>query len=280
MYGTFSFNGISSREYTLISRTVSKPLFPTMKPRTVEIFGKHGLYDYGSNTYQTRQITMHVEYLGDSLWELRNRTRSLAAWLHTTDWADLVFDEELDKLYKARVYGQVDFDSLIRHGKCDITFECQPFAFLVASTGDEDTWDEADYPWLIEIPWQMSDSYQVSVTGSTTLDFENVGSVEISNASPQASQFDITISGTWTAPITLALNGNSLTYSAASTGDSTLVIDCIDMEVTLNGSNALATMGGDLDEFFTIATGSNTLTITVTGTSTFNLLVDFVPQWL
>lgn len=280
MYGTFEFNGINSRAYDLISRTIQKPLFPAMTPRQTTLHGKNGLYDFENNTFQNRTIVMHIEFVGSSIAQLRTQIHALANWLHTSDWANLVFDEELDKLYKARVYGQVDFETLINYGRCDITFECQPFAFLVASTGDEDTWDEADYPWLIEVPWEMSDSYQVSVTGSTTLAFDNVGTLEINHRSSQASQFDITISGTWTAPITLALNGNTLTYSAGSTGASTLVIDCIDMEVTLNGSNALATMGGDLDDFFTINTGSNTLTITITGTATFNLLVDFVPQWL
>lgn len=256
MYGTFSFNGTNSRSYSLISKSIQRPLFPVMNPRVLSIYDKSGTYDFGDNTYRNRIITMQIEYIGASLWDLRNKTRDLSRWLFTTSWASLVFDDEPTKQYKARVYEAVDFESLFLHGKAQVQFECQPFAFSASAI-----------------------STATTITGTNTLDITNSGNMTLGFASPQAGQFDVTISGSWTSAITLALNGDSLTYSAGSTGDSTLVIDSINMTATLDGADAMATMGGDLSTFLTLATGTNTLTVTITGTCSFALTVTHLEQY-
>jgi predicted phage tail component-like protein len=276
--GTFEFNSIVSSDFDIVTKSINRPLFPTMTPRTIEIFGKNGLYDYGANTYSTRKITVQIQYIGTSFVELRQRARDIAAWLRTTTWGKLIFDDEPDKFYYARVYGQIDFENLRRLGTCSVEFECQPFAFCMVDTGDDLTWDDFDAPWMVEgITWVMSSTYTKTVTGNTSFVFDNPGTVNIGNDAPQGGKFDIVITGTWTT-ITLAVNGKTLTFSQAG-ASATLTIDNIEMECDVGGTNKLSYLSGDVDTFLHLIPGTNTITITGTGMN-FSILVDFTPMWI
>src|SRR5690606_38872462 len=126
MIGSFEFNNIESRTYNLICRSVQRPLLPAIRPRRIEIQGKSGIIDYGGGDYATRQIRMHIAYVGESFLELRSRAREIAAWLGTNIWAKLIINDEPDKYYLARVLKGVNLETLRRYGEADIDFECQP----------------------------------------------------------------------------------------------------------------------------------------------------------
>lgn len=276
MIGSFVYNGIKSSKFNLVCKSVSRPMLPTIRPRTVQIYGKSGVIDYGGGDYNTRQITMHIAYIGKNYTELRHRAREIAAWLTSKQWARLIINDEPDKYYLARVINGINLDAMQRLGQADITFECQPFAYMCTSTGSDPTWDEADFPWITDIPWNMVQSYQFSATGTTNYTFEHPGTQEIGCNSPQGSKFNIIVSGIWTT-LSLTLNGKTLKYLESGTGE--LVIDNVEMEVTLNGANKLSALDGDIDSFLSVMPGENTIQITGTGLNV-TVTIDFTPIWL
>jgi predicted phage tail component-like protein len=276
MVGSFEYNGIKSSAFNLICRSVSRPLLPTVRPRIMQIYGKSGVIDYGGGDYDTRPIVMHIAYIGKSFVELRSRAREIASWLTSYRWAKLIINDEPDKYYLARVVSGINFETMKRLGQADITFECQPFAYMAIDTGADPTWDEADFPWMTYIPWDMVQSYRFTATGLTNYTFENPGTQEIGCNSPQGSKFDIIVSGSWTT-LEISLNGKSLEYTEAGSG--TLIIDNVEMEAKLDGVNKLSKLDGDIDSFLIAIPGENTIEINGTGLNV-TVTIDFTPMWL
>lgn len=157
---SFSYKGISCRDFGIVSRSVNRSMLPALRGRTTEVYGKHGLIDYGNNNYGIRQISVHIGFSGSDFLAFRKKSREISAWLRSSQWERLVFDDEPDKYYLARIYGAVPLDDLFRAGETDITFECQPFAYLFLNTGDDPTWEDADFPWMTVIPWLMANAYK------------------------------------------------------------------------------------------------------------------------
>lgn len=250
MIGSFEFNNIKSTDLKLVCKSVNRPILPELRPRMTEIYGKSGLIDYGGGDYATRQITMHIGYIGTDYNELRTRTRSIAAWLMSASWAKLIIDDEKDKFYLARVIEGIDFETLNRVGEADIVFECQPFAY---STGN-----------------------YIHATEESSLTFQNPGTKEINFHCPQGSKSSIVVTGTWTS-FTLALNGEMLEYTEAGSG--AVTIDNIEMEVDLDGVNKLSAVDGDIDKFLSIKPGENTIYITGADLDV-TVTVDYIPMWL
>lgn len=276
MVGSFEYKGILSSEFGIVCRSVSRPLLPSVRPRMMQILGKSGVIDYGGSDYDTRQIVMHIGYIGSSYVELRSRAREIAAWLASGTWEKLFINDEPDKYYLARVITGINFETMQRTGQADITFECQPFAYMAIDTGADPIWNEADFPWMTDIPWVMVESYQFEATGEEEFTFENPGTQEIGYHSPQGSKSQIKVVGSWTT-LVLSLNGKTLTYTAAGSGE--LIIDNVYLEVTLDGQNKLSVMDGDLDSFLPITVGENTIQVTGTGLNA-SVTIDFTPAWL
>jgi len=272
----FEYKGIDSSIYGIICKSVSRPLLPAVRMRTAIINGRSGVYDFGGGDYETRQITMHIFYAQSNIYGLRAKSREISAWLSSSTWARLIIGDEPDKYYAARVVNGVDFKSLLATGEADITFECQPFAYMATDTGNDPTWEEADFPWITNIPWNMVRSYQFTATGTKNFTFDNPGTQEIGCNSPQGSKFNLIVSGNWTT-LAISLNGKTIEYTEAGSG--TLIIDNVEMEVKLDGVNKLSKLDGDIDSFLIAIPGENTIEINGTGLNV-NVTIDFTPIWL
>lgn len=276
MIGSFEYNGIKSIIYKLACRSIHRPVLPSIRPRMTQIYGKSGVIDYGGGDYETRQIVMHIAFIGKSFIELRSRAREIAKWLSSGAWAKLTINDEPDKYYLARVLTSINLETMQRLGQADITFECQPFACMAVDTGADPTWDEADFPWMTEIPWDMVESYQFAATGSTNYTFHNPGTQEIGCNSPQGSKLDIVITGSWNT-LEVSMNGRTLEYTEAGSG--MLVIDNVEMEAKLDGVNKLSKIDGDIDTFLSLVPGGNTIEIDG-AVIDVTVTIDFTPMWL
>ncbi|MDF2591402.1 MAG: phage tail component [Clostridia bacterium] len=276
MIGSFEYKGTASMIFKLVCMSIKRPMLAAIRPKSKEIYGKSGIIDYGENDYSPKPIIMHIAYKGESYAELRRRAREIAAWLSSEQWEKLIINDEPDKYYLARVIGGVDLDTFKKTGQADITFECQPFAYMVIDTDADLTWGEANFPWGTDIPWGMSNAYTFSATANTSFEFENPGTKEIDNSSPQGSKFNVVITGTWTT-LSISLNGKTLGYVGAGTG--TLVINNIDMEATLDGLNDLDNIDGDIDSFLSIIPGQNSINVSGTGLN-ITVQIVFAPMWL
>ena len=276
MIGQFEYKGIHSSKYGVYFKSITRPLLPPVKPKMVNISGTSGSYDFGDNDYDNVIISIRIAYIPKNPIERKQKSREIAAWLSTDTWGKLILGDETDKFYFARVDGQVNLDALISSGEADITFICQAFAYMTTNTAIDPTWEEANFPWIIDIPWIMSGTYTFSATGPKTFIFDNPGTKEINYRSPQGSQSLIKINGSWTT-LNISLNGNTLSFIEAGTGE--LIIDNVEMEVKLDDINKLSAVDGDIDEFLTLIPGDNTIEINGTGLNV-NVTLDFIPMWL
>lgn len=253
MIGSFSFNGIEAESFNLVCRSVKRPLLPAAKIKRVELAGTSGAYDFDGKEYTIRQVTMRVTYLGKNFQELRTRARRIAAWLGVNVWAKLIINDEPDKYYLAKITDEIELESLWESGTLDITFDCQPFAMSVNETH-------------ISFP----------VIGSENKNFINEGTQLISFKSPEQSKSLITVDGSWSS-LSVAMNGNTLQYNLS--GEGRLVIDNINMDVKMNGINIFGSITGDIDSFFTILPGDNSLIITGS-TVNANVTINYISLWL
>lgn len=129
--GAFEYKKIKSSQFKIVSNTKNRPLLPPMKSRQMEIPGMHGVHDFGSNTYGNRKIPVHISYIGTDYNELKMRSREIAVWLTSTKYEPLVFEDEIDKYYLARIYDETLLNVFFCIGEADIIFECKPFAYKV-----------------------------------------------------------------------------------------------------------------------------------------------------
>lgn len=255
MIGAFIFNQIESSTYSLVCKSVKRPLLPAVKVRRVTLSGISGVYDFDAEDveYEMRPLTMKIQYIGTSFEELRTRARSIAAWLSTNTWAKLRIHDEDDKYYLAKVTSEIDLENLWESGSADITFDCQAFAYSSAEF-----------------------SHSFALTEAVSEEFTNPGTRLINYRSPQGSKFLIKVSGSWVT-LSFSLNGKTLTYNTAGTG--LLIINNIDMEATLDNVNVFNNLGGDTDVFLKIIAGVNTLAVSG-ATLNATVTIEFIPLWL
>lgn len=272
----FTFNGIHSSTYNIVSKSNDRSLLPDQIKKEIIIPGKHGSYDFEDNTYSNRQIKIDISYIGNSIDALRNQMRLISAWLSQSSYCKLFFDDEPSVYYWAKVYSSASLTNLFRYGKTSITFECQPMAECGVSTGQDLTWSD-DLIWGDNISWDNVADHTIAVTGNTTTDLEYDGTVNLGSYSQDRALFDIIITGSFTT-LTLSLNGKSITYGAA-VSSKVITIDNVNMTIKEGSTNKLSVCSGDLISFLHLIPGTNTVTITGTGLSC-SILFDYRWQFI
>lgn len=277
MIENFEFNNINSETFSIVCTSIKRPLIPSFHTRTIELRGQSGIYDFGGDEYESFDLTVSIAYIGDSLLEIRSKGREIASWLDTNQWGKLIIGDEPDKYYLARVSGKVNLETLKTIGQANITFICQPFAYMVAEIDADDTWDEADYPWVTPIPWNNEDNYTFATTTNKVFTFYNPGTKETNYRSPQGSRFKIKVTGSFTT-LKISLNGKSINYNQA-VSNGTVTIDNVEMEVKLNTTNKLNIVSGDLSTFLEVIPGNNNMVVTGTGLN-IEVTIDFTPMWI
>lgn len=125
----FFFNNKHSKEFDIAMEQAGRGLLPSLRRNDYEITGKHGTIDYGNETYNTRQIPIDIAFISENVSDLQLKARDVAYWLSGKGM--LIFDDEPDKAYDAKVYVAVDAEQLIRCKRASVTFECQPFAYSI-----------------------------------------------------------------------------------------------------------------------------------------------------
>lgn len=122
----FTFANKHSSVFGLFVKSDNRTISPSLRKNEFVIPGRHGTIDYGLNTYEKRYITMELNLIKNSMQDLRQQARDVAQWLSREGM--LVFDDEPDKSYDAKVYEQIDIEQIATTGMSIVVFECQPFA--------------------------------------------------------------------------------------------------------------------------------------------------------
>ena len=123
----FTFNNTHSGTMGVVFRSVDRTLLPAKRVTQYTIPGKSGTYDIADG-YQNREISCEVSFIGEGYKYpgVRSRARAVAGWLSGEGL--LVFDDEPEKAYSAKVIAGISIEQIAVTGKCPVTFLCGPFA--------------------------------------------------------------------------------------------------------------------------------------------------------
>lgn len=126
MANAITFNGVRSDTHNLVILSTKRPLLPENKDTYIDIPKMSGTVLIPDSSLA--DIMVEVEFLlttpiNSSLF---SQARNIAVWLRTTTWTTLVFDDDPDYTYKAKVTGNVDLEKIVDYGKFTVVFRCSP----------------------------------------------------------------------------------------------------------------------------------------------------------
>jgi predicted phage tail component-like protein len=125
IYG-FTFSGKHSSEFFVVSLSVDRMALPPKRITEYEIPMRDGTIEYIDYTYAKRKISVNISVIASTLEQLRERVRAVAKWLSGDGL--LIFDDEPDKAYQAKVVEGISITQIVKCGECQVVFDCQPFA--------------------------------------------------------------------------------------------------------------------------------------------------------
>ena len=272
----FIYNSLYSYDnFGIIAKMVGRPLLPAKRKQEIRIPGRNGTYDFGDNTYENVIIPVLIQCIADDFPELRTRARTIAAWLSQDVYKPLVFTDEPDKYYLAKIYDSVSFDKIVELAPGElstINFECSPLAYSI----DEDMWlDQVVKNEAQTI--QNGGTYKVVpviiITPMTVGDDEDIA-VEVTGALNPEDGDTIT---TLTNPA-LTIGANTLVYTGTVNEGETLRINTDTYQVAKNSTNVLANISGSWP---VLAIGDNTISLVdTTSECGGNIQVIFRKRWL
>jgi len=249
-YG-FTFNNIHSSEMGLTVRTKNKPIIPAPKRATSSLSTRDGLLDYSqSNPYghilfEQREISVECSFIKKSLEEIRRTARDIAVWLGFSV-GKLVFDDEPDVYYIARVSNRLDLEQQLFRGSFRIVFSCEPYAHSFFKSGVVHSYGEGlSYNGTVHYGGLNS----FYLTGAKIVTVENKG-VYVRPKIKIDGSFD---------KISIICNKKILTCTEPQKSG-ILVIDCEKMTAVKNSViNVLPAVSGD---FIELKNGKNSVTFT------------------
>lgn len=109
-------------------KSVDRSLLPAVKRQQIDITFLDGKFDLQKEPiYDNRIITVMFAYSFKTLADMQSKKRQTAAWLSGLD--KLVFDDEPDKYYDAKVFEAVPVEQKPHVMTVQVGFECQPYAY-------------------------------------------------------------------------------------------------------------------------------------------------------
>ena len=122
----FKFGGIESGVFNITCGTERHSILPAKRKRVQEVPGLDGVIDFGVEGYDVRVITVPIYFDGPYV-ELRANREKIIAWLYNDgNPKKLIFGNEPDRYYLAKIYDSVDFENVDDRHIGDLLFECNP----------------------------------------------------------------------------------------------------------------------------------------------------------
>jgi len=266
----FTFNGQNSGNFGIVMRSKNRQLLPQTADNLEEIPGRDGSILF-PGSLQDRLIEVDCSFVETSIPNLRKRARQMAAWLYTSTWADLIFDDEPDLKYSARVANQLDLVSTVSLGTFTLQFRCLPLALSVEQFG------------FFEVIGSGTFSIQNNGTRETlpviTISAIDLGDSGMDRSVDVTGVFDPT--ETMVATLTdpeLTIGSKTIKYTGSLTAGQSIVIDSEKFQAYKGETNVLNSISG---EFPVLEIGENTVALTY-DTSTIGGVVEirYRERWL
>jgi predicted phage tail component-like protein len=118
---SFSFNGVY-KDYVVATR-IKRPTWAPIQRNILNISGYPGGMLYETET-KPRIIPVQIFVKNDSFSDLEKLKEDLAVWLITENEAELIFDDEPDRLYFAVVDGSFNPEEIVNTGIGEFNFIC------------------------------------------------------------------------------------------------------------------------------------------------------------
>jgi len=255
----FNFNGTASQQMGVKARLVNWVASPPLRNSFVQIPGKAGVADFGSDSAE-RVITVKCNiYPQHSFAALVAKLDAVAGWLDPANGLQrLVLVDVPDRFFMARLQDALDCERLIRStGAFELKFVCpDPHGYAITD-----------------------ETFTLASDGSHT-----VTRAKGNTTSQPEYRLKATIpAGTGNA-IVITTNGHALAIGGPLASSETLAIDSELMTAkVVDGSGATLRNGLTLLtelNFPTLRTGNNTINIAATGSASFTqLLIQAKSRW-
>ena len=107
----FTFNNVHSRDMGVVFKSDDRTLLPAKRITQYKIPGKSGTYDIADG-YDNRQISCTVAFVGagNAYAGVRQTARAVAEWLSGDGL--LIFDDEPEKAYSAKVIDGIGIEQI------------------------------------------------------------------------------------------------------------------------------------------------------------------------
>lgn len=241
-YG-FIFNGSHSNSFGVVAKSKNRQVLPAANDVYLQIPSRDGSYLIAGEL-SDRIIELECGLDGVTLEDLRIKMRAIAAWLNTGARVQLIFDDEPDKYYLAKLNGSIDLSQKFVLGEFSLSFKCEPYAYA------------------------LTPKIQTVIDGAITV--TNAGTT------PAYPKYTVIFTAAATEyKLTLGSNYVHVIRNFAI-GDS-LVIDCALNKITVNNGNTMANL--DLgSRFFALPVGGSTVVRLPVGGA--QVTVNYKERWL
>ena len=125
----FSFAGTNLKRTPLaFLQDVDRPLTPEKEFTEYKIPSRDGSYIF-ENSYERLKIKVKIRIKALKSERPRIYRQLISPWLNIE--APLIFDDEPDKFYKARILNSIGYDERDYFNEISITFLCEPFKYQI-----------------------------------------------------------------------------------------------------------------------------------------------------
>lgn len=239
----FSFGSIHSSAYSMYMKSINRQVLPAINDSYVLVPGRHGNHLYPGEMHD-RIIVFECALVQTSLENLRLKLRDVAAWLYTTERQALIFDDEPDIAYLAKLEGAIDLEQGVATGQFELVFRCEPLAY-----GTE---QQASF---------VNDTVTVANPGT----FEALPTFTVT-FTVAAAEWKVTL-GSKYVRVVRGFQGGDL-----------LEINCATGAVLVNGIRSMFFLDWQNSQLFSLPVGESTLSILPAGIS--DTSIQFTPRWL
>jgi predicted phage tail component-like protein len=130
-YG-ITFNGIHSSTYGLDLIASRRPIMPEKKDSYIDIPHKDGSVLIADSSARDIVIEVDFKLRKRSARELFNTCRQIGGiWLTTNERKQLIFDDDPDYYYMAKVSANIELEKMVAIGKFTVEFRCLPYPELI-----------------------------------------------------------------------------------------------------------------------------------------------------